>query len=254
MYSQMIRASSIVWRKYFVYSIANASQRLKIQSLAKQPRKVTPWIAQQECLSHGSDCPPKCWQCDFPHKSELFCSKCKALQKLPKDLNYFDIIGVKKDFDIVTDEVQKKYRQLQNLLHPDKFGQKSDKEKEISENLSALVNKAYSILISPLDRGLYMLKLHNVSIPEETTSLEPEFLMEIMENNEQVEEAAEDKEKALELLKKNREILDSLIKQISTSFREENIDEAKKLLIKMKYYISIESRLKILKQTLGIVE
>jgi len=253
MFSQSVRTLSIFWRKEFVCSFINVNQHSRIHSLSKQRCKVTP-IVQRGWLSHQSDCPSKCWQCDFPHKSELFCSKCKALQKLPKDLNYFDIIGVKKDFDIAHDQVQQKYKQLQTLLHPDKFGQKSEEEKEISENLSSLVNKAYSTLINPLDRGLYILKLHNVSIPEETTSLEPEFLMEIMEINEQIEEASEDKGKTLELLKINRSVLDSLTKQISQSFHNENIDEAKRLLIKMKYYISIENRLKQLKQSLGIVE
>lgn len=78
------------------------------------------------------------------------------------------------------------------------------REKDLSESLSSLVNKAYSTLLNPLDRGIYMLKLHNVSIPEETTSLGPEFLMEIMELNEEIEEAFDNKEKALELLNKNR--------------------------------------------------
>ncbi|XP_003427292.1 iron-sulfur cluster co-chaperone protein HscB [Nasonia vitripennis] len=211
-------------------------------------------ISQNGNFLKFSDCPSKCWQCDFPHKSELFCTKCKALQKLPKDIDYFDIIGVEKTFDVVVEDIQKKYRQLQTLLHPDKFGQKSDKEKEISENLSSLVNKAYNTLLHPLDRGLYMLKLHNVSIPEGTTSLDPEFLMEVMEINEEVEEAFESKEKALMLLQKNRETLAVLTKQISTAFSNNDIDQAKKLLIRMKYYTSIDNRLKKLKQDLGIVE
>ena len=83
-------------------------------------------ISQYQSQLYFSDGPQKCWQCNHPFKSELFCSKCKALQKLPKDLNYFDIIGVKKDFDIIIEDIHKKYRHLQTLLHPDKFGQKTD--------------------------------------------------------------------------------------------------------------------------------
>lgn len=83
-------------------------------------------IFQCEKFSQSSDTPPKCWQCNFPHKSDLFCSKCKALQKLPQDLDYFDIIGIEKSFNVSKQELQKKYRQLQVLLHPDKYGQKSD--------------------------------------------------------------------------------------------------------------------------------
>lgn len=64
-----------------------------------------------------------------------------------------------------------------------------------------------------------MLKLHNVSIPEGTTSLDPEFLMEVMEINEEVEEAFENKEKALKLLQRNRETLAVLTKYDQTCFK-----------------------------------
>ena len=57
-----------------------------------------------------------------------------------------------------------------------------------------------------------MLKLQNVSISEEITSSDPEFLMKIMDENEEVEEASNDKEKVLELLQKNRVKLASLTK------------------------------------------
>lgn len=70
--------------------------------------------------------PPKCWKCEFPFKSELFCSRCRSLQKLPATLNYFDIIGVQNDYNISIEEVRKKYRDLQRMLHPDKFTTKSN--------------------------------------------------------------------------------------------------------------------------------
>lgn len=83
-------------------------------------------------------------------------------------------------------------------------------EKQISEELSSLVNKAYSTLLDPLNRGLYMLKLHNITIPEGTTSVDPEFLMDIMEINEEVESASKDREKAIELIAQNKKVLEEL--------------------------------------------
>lgn len=76
--------------------------------------------------------------------------------------------------------------------------------------MSSLINKAYNTLSNPLERGLYMLSLNNVSIPEGTTSLEPEFLMEIMERNERVEEASADKDKIVSLIEENDSILNTL--------------------------------------------
>jgi DnaJ-domain-containing protein 1 len=57
-----------------------------------------------------------------------------------------------------------------------------------------------------------MLRLYNVSIPEETTSLDPEFLMEIMEKNEEIEKASQNIEKMLEFSKENHKILAILTK------------------------------------------
>lgn len=48
---------------------------------------------------------------------------------------------------------------FQKLLHPDKFTLKTQKEKQFSEEISSLVNISYSTLMSPLQRGIYILKL-----------------------------------------------------------------------------------------------
>lgn len=57
-----------------------------------------------------------------------------------------------------------------------------------------------------------MLQLKGISIPEGTTSLNPEFLMEIMEHNEEIESVRDDKDKVLELAKESKEMLDTLSK------------------------------------------
>ena len=77
-------------------------------------------------LRYRSDNLSKCWNCKFPFESELFCSKCKSLQEMPEDLTYFDIIGIKKDFHIDKEYLQRKYRQMQSKLHPDKFSNSSE--------------------------------------------------------------------------------------------------------------------------------
>jgi len=58
-------------------------------------------------------------------------------------------------------------------------------EREISEQYSALVNKAYAVLLQPLARGLYMLQLHGKNV-EDTTETDPQFLADIMETNEEL--------------------------------------------------------------------
>ncbi|CAL1673417.1 unnamed protein product [Lasius platythorax] len=163
-------------------------------------------------------------------------------------------MGIRKNYNVANEEVHQKYRELQKMLHPDKFGNKSEKERQISENFSSLINKAYSTLVHPLKRGLYMLQLKGISIPEETTNLNPEFLMEIMERNEEIENAMGDKDKIFQLVKESNEVLDTLSKQVAEAFNNEDIETATKILIKMRYYDTIANRLKRLKHDLGIVE
>lgn len=57
-----------------------------------------------------------------------------------------------------------------------------------------------------------MLELKGISIPEGTTSLNPEFLIEIMERNEEIENAIEDKNKVLKLAKESKELLNKMSK------------------------------------------
>ena len=49
-----------------------------------------------------------------------------------------------------------------------------------------MVNKAYKTLSTPLERGEYLLKLNGVQLPEDNSTLDKEFLMEMMEKNEEV--------------------------------------------------------------------
>jgi molecular chaperone HscB len=63
------------------------------------------------------------------------------------------------------------------------------KEREISEQYSALVNKAYSVLQQPLARGLYILHLHGTNLHEDMGETNPQFLAKIMETNEELSEA-----------------------------------------------------------------
>ncbi|MBV99419.1 Iron-sulfur cluster co-chaperone protein HscB, mitochondrial, partial [Eschrichtius robustus] len=95
-----------------------------------------------------------------------------------------------RSFRVDTAKLQHRYQQLQRLIHPDFFSQRSQTEKDFSEKHSTLVNDAYETLLAPLSRGLYLLKLCGVEIPEGTDyEVDSQFLMEMMEINEKLAEA-----------------------------------------------------------------
>ncbi|XP_054006801.1 iron-sulfur cluster co-chaperone protein HscB [Hylaeus anthracinus] len=239
--------------KYNVSYLNLINQQRNLYSLCEE-KYCLPSLILTNVSQYSSDSPLKCWNCNFTYKSDLFCSKCKVLQEAPENITYFDIIGIPQSYDVQIKEIQKKYKELQKLLHPDKFSNKSEKEKQLSENLSSLVNKAYSTLSHPLKRGLYMLKLNNRTISEETDNMNAEFLMEIMEKNEEIDDALNDHKKLKKLMDKNEAMLNNLSMEISNAFREKNMEKAENILIRMKYYDSIHTRIKKLKHDLGIVE
>ncbi|GLV36783.1 Heat shock protein cognate 20 [Carabus blaptoides fortunei] len=142
---------------------------------------------------------------------------------------------------------------MQSLLHPDKYSNKSDEEKQISEEYSSIVNKAYNILQSPINRGLHLLSLKGETINESDKNDDKEFLLEIMELNEEVEEA-NTPEELLNLNKKNRQVLVEITQELSKAFKTDNIFEAKKVLIRMKYYTSIATQINSILREKGIVE
>uniref|UniRef100_A0A1B6G6W6 J domain-containing protein n=1 Tax=Cuerna arida TaxID=1464854 RepID=A0A1B6G6W6_9HEMI len=193
-----------------------------------------------------------CWNCNASVNSKsIFCESCGVLQPVNRTADFFEIIGVNRSYMTDNASLRQKYRSLQTLLHPDKFSSKPKKEQELSEEFSSVVNKAYSTLSDPLERGLYLLGLHHVSIEEGTTDVDKTFLMEIMERNEEIENET-DPQMLKEFYMNNKDQLDDLISKVAEAFDLNNIEAAKKLLTKMKYYHSIETKIKEIKQKLNI--
>lgn len=56
-----------------------------------------------------------------------------------------------------------------------------------------------------------MLELNGITISEGTDNVNAEFLMEIMEKNEEIEDAANNEEKIKKLIQENETILNTLI-------------------------------------------
>ncbi|NXW64874.1 HSC20 protein, partial [Eurystomus gularis] len=117
-------------------------------------------------------------------------------------------------------------------------------EQRYSEQLSSLINKAYRTLRNPLSRGLYLLELRGVEPAQETDcDADPVFLTEIMEINEKLAEPEnEDSLEEIETLIKVKQ--EELTKEVTAAFETDDLQEAKKLLAKMKYFANLEDKLK----------
>ncbi|XP_029960552.1 iron-sulfur cluster co-chaperone protein HscB [Salarias fasciatus] len=187
-----------------------------------------------------------CWNCQqvLDRTPAFFCMACKVVQPPDEGTSYFKIMDCDHTFTLDTQKLQRRYLQLQRSLHPDNFSQKSAKEQEYSESQSALVNKAYTTLLKPLSRGLYMLELAGMHIDEGTDSgAQTDFLMELMEINEALDEARTPAE-AERIGQDMKGKLVDLTKQIDAALCEGELQTAKALLAQMKYYANIEEKVK----------
>jgi len=153
------------------------------------------------------------------------------------------VLGVEEKFDVDPKELTEKFRNLQRFLHPDKFSQKSEQEKEYSASHSSLANKAYSVINKPLSRGLYLLKLQEEDL-EGKQDLDQDFLTHIVELNEQLLESMDSLEELRQLDKENDKVLNGLVEEISRAFKQDDLDTARLLLLKVKYYANIEEKVK----------
>ncbi|KAL8179956.1 UNVERIFIED_CONTAM: hypothetical protein K2H54_000807 [Gekko kuhli] len=189
-----------------------------------------------------------CWSCGrafLDADAPRFCPACRALQ--PPDSgapDLFRLLGCERTFRLDEAELQRRFRSLQRRLHPDLFSRRPQAERDFSAQHSALVNQAYGTLRSPLARGLHLLELNGVELEKGTDSeADPEFLSEIMEMNEKLTETKnEDATEEMEnyIAAKQEE----LAKEVGRAFDQDDLQKAKKVLIKMKYFASLEEKVK----------
>lgn len=99
-------------------------------------------------------------------------------------MNYFELFDLPISLTIDKANLAKKYFELQKRYHPDFFTQSDEGEKELALEKSANINKALKILKDKDSILKYVLQLKGLLEEEEKYQLPPDFLMEVMELNE----------------------------------------------------------------------
>lgn len=114
--------------------------------------------------------------------------------------NYFSQFELPVGYDIDLDRLNGQFRELQTIVHPDRYAAAEDEQRLQAIKLSSYLNEAYETLKSPLRRAGYLLQLQGVDIEQvEQSDLDPELLFEQMRLRESLAELPKD-ESALERL------------------------------------------------------
>jgi molecular chaperone HscB len=107
-------------------------------------------------------------------------------------MNYFEIFGLPVQLKVDKTDLPKRFFELSRKFHPDFFVNATPAEKEKALEITANLNKAFKIFQNEDDTIKYVLQLKGLLEEEEKYQLPPDFLMEVLEINEQVMDAADD--------------------------------------------------------------
>ncbi|XP_043646418.1 iron-sulfur cluster co-chaperone protein HscB isoform X1 [Drosophila teissieri] len=194
---------------------------------------------------------PACWNCQKKSelKQNMICSDCGHLQDVNSGINYFKLLSFPIEFSLESQKLTRSFRLLQTIVHPDKYSNRTSREQTNSADWSSLINKAYKTLSTPIERGQYLLQLEGEQMPQDNSALNKEFLMAMMERNEEVEDA-KDTETLEGLNAQLINELENMAQKLNILFKTQDLSGVKETLVAMKYLLSIQNSIKQKQQSL----
>jgi len=175
--------------------------------------------------------------------SKIICGICNTIHNpldILKHSNYFEIFNLNQKFSIDKIYLEKKYKDIQKVIHPDKFAQSDKATLDQAHDASSLVVHAYNILKDDFKRANYLLNLKGFdNIGETNTTIkDKKFLMAFMDLQERIDEA-ETKEEILEIKDEIEDEITSLTKELEQNFESEKLDKVLEVLKSIKFNLSL---------------
>ncbi len=136
--------------------------------------------------------PVSCWQCGADRASQLFCPQCAAIQPIPENADYFQVLGVPRRLVQDPEVLQERFYELHRQWHPDRYQTGPQEARSASLRNTAAVNRAYSTLRDPVERGEYWLTLQGETLGANNNRVPPElaeFVFDVQEKLEQFRDA-----------------------------------------------------------------
>ncbi|MCU7813556.1 MAG: Fe-S protein assembly co-chaperone HscB [Candidatus Thiodiazotropha sp. (ex Notomyrtea botanica)] len=162
--------------------------------------------------------------------------------------NYFELFGLPISYIVDANALSDRYRDLQRIVHPDRFANATDQERRLSVQGAALINEALETLKDPIARGSYLLTLHGVEMDAQNESTQDMgFLMQQMELREQLEEVRRQDdpyEAVLDISNRVNKQITSLVGQMAVQFETPTDDQlaaAREILRKMRFLQKLRS-------------
>lgn len=162
--------------------------------------------------------------------------------------NYFDLFGLPVAYIVDVNALSERYRELQRVIHPDRFANASEQERRLSVQSAALINEAFETLKDPIARAGYLLSMHGVEMDALNESTQDAaFLMQQMELREELEEVrgqADPYSAIADLRGRINKQINSLVARMAVCFEtpsEEQLQAAREILRKMRFLKKLHS-------------
>ena len=155
--------------------------------------------------------------------------------------NYFDLFEIPVQLNVPKDAIRQKYFALSRQSHPDYFINGSDEDQQKALDTTAQLNKALKVFSDRDETIKYVLQIKGLLTENEKYDLPPQFLMQMMELNEEMSEMLFDDtvdNKAM-LLQKVQEVENEIyepVQGIIENYKEGATSEQELLQVKDYYF------------------
>ena len=127
--------------------------------------------------------------------------------------------------------------------HPDRQHHRSTEEQQQLADHASDITDAYAVLRAPHMRAVHLLELLGTPLDEDTSSdvLGGEFLMDVMEVREELEEAGAEPSRLRTLREANQQSMDTLHAQLCQAFDDtRDLEAARALTARLQYLQRID--------------
>ena len=156
--------------------------------------------------------------------------------------NYFEIFNLKAQYNLNLTQLEEGYKTILKSIHPDRFINASDNEKNLAMIKSTQVNDAYQTLKNPIKRAQYILDLNQIK-PDK--ALGNDFLIQQMEYEETLEDLNDKKELDAFKLEINAKLLNELNCIENNIDHKSDLIEASYHLLKATFLAKLDEKIKL---------
>jgi molecular chaperone HscB len=111
-----------------------------------------------------------CWSCEKNAGDGMLCVGCGAVQPPDRTADHFRVFGLPRKFDLDMADLERRYKEMTKVLHPDHFARADGRARRASLERSVQLNLAWSTLSEPVPRAEYLLSLQGIEMGESASS------------------------------------------------------------------------------------